>query len=375
MSEALLLLIPTWVSVSLPVFTDTNLDVAYLGSAYSGGVSASNGGGTLVFAVASGTLPPGVTLDTATGTFPGTPTAIGVYTFTISATNEAGTTTTGTLTIVVAVNVFTQSLNPNRVTNGDFASGLTGWNSVGSPSTLEVVGGRLHVIGSANAGVSAAALFSPMLALGVYEIIYDVQVVSGSLFTLQSPSNTAGYVASHNAGVNQTFYGLGSPPSVVQRGSLITGGSGVSEFYFGNHVVAFITQNSIWTMQSANGTYTLSFTLPASPKAGQRIDLRIRVQDASNYIVAYLVRNAANTNWDARVDTVSAGAVTSRISSSNVGNIDALRLVSSGSSVDFYTIVGTTPTKRNGTITYAPTYTGITVVHSSPFTPLLITPQ
>lgn len=53
------------------------------------------------FAVDSGSLPAGLTLNPTSGVLSGTPTAIGSSTFTVSATNFAGTDTTGPLGITV----------------------------------------------------------------------------------------------------------------------------------------------------------------------------------------------------------------------------------------------------------------------------------
>lgn len=83
----------------LPSFTDsTVLSGGSLGSAYSDGVTASNGP---TYSVFSGALPTGLSLNTSTGAITGTPSALGVFTFVIRATNATGTADTGTLTITI----------------------------------------------------------------------------------------------------------------------------------------------------------------------------------------------------------------------------------------------------------------------------------
>jgi hypothetical protein len=85
-----------------PAFTaDAPPGGAALGSPYSYTFTAS-GTPAPTFAVASGSLPPGLGLGAANGTLSGTPTATGAYTFTVSASNGIGSpATTPALKITV----------------------------------------------------------------------------------------------------------------------------------------------------------------------------------------------------------------------------------------------------------------------------------
>ncbi len=71
---------PAWGSSSL----NANL---YIGNAYSSTLSA---GYEATYSVSAGSLPTGLSLNSATGEVTGTPTATGLYSFTIRATNSAG---------------------------------------------------------------------------------------------------------------------------------------------------------------------------------------------------------------------------------------------------------------------------------------------
>ena len=56
------------------------------GVAYSTNISATGGVGTITYALTAGAFPPGLTMNTSTGAINGTPTAIGTFNFTITAT-------------------------------------------------------------------------------------------------------------------------------------------------------------------------------------------------------------------------------------------------------------------------------------------------
>lgn len=74
------------------------------GSAYSGSVTASGGTGPYTYAVQSGALPPGLSLNASTGAVTGTPTTPGAFNFVIRATDSASATADTTSTQVVIAN-------------------------------------------------------------------------------------------------------------------------------------------------------------------------------------------------------------------------------------------------------------------------------
>ena len=88
-----------------PVITvnPATLPPGVIGTPYSQTVSATGGTAPYTFALTSGTLPPGLTLNTTTGVISGTPTTSGQYTFTITATDANSCPGSRTYSIVIPV--------------------------------------------------------------------------------------------------------------------------------------------------------------------------------------------------------------------------------------------------------------------------------
>jgi hypothetical protein len=72
-----------------------------VGASYSASMSVSGGKGPYTFSIVSGSLPPGITLNTSTGQLSGKPTTPGTYTFTSKVVDANGSSDTDTCTILV----------------------------------------------------------------------------------------------------------------------------------------------------------------------------------------------------------------------------------------------------------------------------------
>jgi hypothetical protein len=77
-------------------------NVAAVGQTYTSAINLLNVTGTASFTLTSGAIPPGLTFNSTTGTFTGTPTTPGSYTFTFDITDGAGYTLNRTYTVNVA---------------------------------------------------------------------------------------------------------------------------------------------------------------------------------------------------------------------------------------------------------------------------------
>lgn len=134
-----------------------------VGEAFSYTVTASNS--PTSFAVASGTLPNGLTLNTTTGEITGTPTAADFYSAGITATNDGGTSAEVTHDFFIDLGNQTISFDPlAAVTYGDAPFDLTATASSGlpvsfssdNPFVASISGNTVTIVGAGTANITAS---------------------------------------------------------------------------------------------------------------------------------------------------------------------------------------------------------------------------
>ena len=154
-----------------------------VGQNYFGGLSLLNGTGPFTFVVTSGSLPPGIAMTPATGTFSGAPTTAGTYTFTVQVTDADGQTASRQFTIVVQpFAVATTSLPNGTVNQGYFAPIQLSNGAVPFVFTISA--------GSLPPGLTVSALYpngTPGATSGTAGAISGVPTTPGSYsFTVQA---------------------------------------------------------------------------------------------------------------------------------------------------------------------------------------------
>lgn len=85
-----------------PVPIAANLAGGVTGTAYSETINAQGGTSPYAFAVTSGALPTGTTLNSSSGVISGTPSAASTFTFTITVTDSLGFTGSQAFQIIIA---------------------------------------------------------------------------------------------------------------------------------------------------------------------------------------------------------------------------------------------------------------------------------
>ena len=110
----------TLVIAAAPSLANTAPPSGQVAVAYSDALAVTGGTGPFTWAVSGGSLPPGVTLNASTGVLSGTPTASGLYTFTVKVTDSFGLTATQTLSLTVAVGplVINATANASTIAQG-----------------------------------------------------------------------------------------------------------------------------------------------------------------------------------------------------------------------------------------------------------------
>ena len=120
--------------------TTASLPTGVIGNTYSTTLAASGGAGAYTWAVTGGnaSLPPGLTLNTATGVISGTPTATGPTTFTVTVTDsETPTAQTASASLTISVN--NSAPLGITTTTAQLPTGVTG--TAYPPTTLQASGG------------------------------------------------------------------------------------------------------------------------------------------------------------------------------------------------------------------------------------------
>ncbi|WP_370680967.1 putative Ig domain-containing protein [Comamonas sp. GB3 AK4-5] len=153
------------ITITAPTLTmgQGSLPAATAGVAYSQTLTASQGTAPYTYAITTGALPAGLSLDTATGQITGTPSTLGSFSFTVGITDHYGATGSQSYTLQVTGTPVPVA-NPSSMT--------VAANSTANPVSLDLTGGAS----------TSVALFA--------QATHGVALVSG---TSISYTPTAGY--------------------------------------------------------------------------------------------------------------------------------------------------------------------------------------
>ena len=157
--------------------TTPSLPEGVVGQSYSQTLDASGGTPPYTWSVASGSLPPGLTLSSAGGVVSGTPTSSGTYSFTAQVTDGAQTATKSlSITVAAALTVTTSSL-PGGTVGQAYSQNVAATGGSGSYA-WSVQAGALPPGLTLSSGTPNATVAGTPSAAGTYS--FTLQVTDGT---------------------------------------------------------------------------------------------------------------------------------------------------------------------------------------------------
>ncbi len=265
-------------SLPAPVVTASQSKSGIVGSALSYQILASNSPAS--YARASGTLPPGVTLNTTTGILSGTPTTAGTYTPAITATNATGTSAS----VVVAISIVAPApiVTANQIGEGLISSAFSYQIMASSSPTLYtlssgvlpagvtlntatgVLSGTPTASGSYSVAITATNGTSTSPVVMVTLVIDGTPIITSG----QSPTGTVGSPLSYQ------LLAINAPSSYALVGGSLPAG------------VSFNTGTGLLSgTPTAAGSYTPIFTATSARGTSQPVVLTMNIAVAGSLIM------------------------------------------------------------------------------------------
>ncbi|MCX6594427.1 MAG: carboxypeptidase regulatory-like domain-containing protein, partial [Acidobacteria bacterium] len=230
-----------------------------VGAPYSSTLAVTGGTGGNVFAIVSGSLPPGLTLNTTTGAITGTPTAAGTFNVKFSVKDSSGTTVyascSGSCAAVTSFN-FTVPAGQLGSTQPYTANGVTltayGYNGSGTTGTPRALFGKTAG-GNEN-------------GLGIYGTSADNEITTSTFIQVDTndlvakgATNVQMLIGSVQSGEGYDIYGSNTLGTIGTK--LLSGGTSESPFAMpGYGTYRYISVRASAVDVLLNG---ISFVLPS----------------------------------------------------------------------------------------------------------------
>ncbi len=169
------------INAGLAITTGNPLPSGQLNESY-GPVTLAAGGGSgtgYTWSITANAPPPGITLNSSTGTLSGLPTSTGAYSFTVQVTDSAHNTASSTFTINIYPDLsFTPTTLPTAYTGTQYTQSLTGQGGSGSGYTYSIVSGASSLTSLGLNLLSSGAFTGTPTATGTAN--FTVQVKDGA---------------------------------------------------------------------------------------------------------------------------------------------------------------------------------------------------
>ena len=311
-----------------PVWIDNSIyGFAAKGQSYSDGVSATN---SPTYSVVSGSLPPGISLNSSTGAITGTPTVVGLYSFTVRATNSDGyvetslslevilTFSVGMTVGTISNNSFTFSYfvdNENNPSNASVSFSVSPSGTISSPTSFTVSAGGISNGTRTVSGLSAGTTYTVTATMtSGSDTFTDTLEVTTTFpapsFTDASVSSVASTIAAYSDGVsasNTNSYSVvsGSLPSGISLNSSTGALTGTPTTQG--------TYNFVIRATGPGGTADTG-TLTIVVYGDLTADMNVNVYGATNFLDDYFQGQAFDFSFTAENQTSFGATLTLSIS-------------------------------------------------------------
>lgn len=199
--------------------TTTVLAPGTPGSSYNQQLVLTGGTAPYSWGISSGTLPPGLTLDTVVGTIKGTPTTAGTYNFTVKVTDGPGAVANANLTIQVSpvLSITTTSLPDTFINNNSYSQTLLA-SGGRAPYSWSITSGVLPT--GLQLDVNTGIISETPTTLGTFTFVAQVtdadQRTATGTFSIRIFNSTDLFIATNglpgtfvNSSYNQTLTAVG----------------------------------------------------------------------------------------------------------------------------------------------------------------------
>jgi Putative Ig domain len=239
-----------------------SLPAGTVGVAYNQTISATGGAGSFTFAVTSGALPAGLSLNVSSGAITGTPGGSGSSTFTVTATDGNGATGARSYTVMINAAV---AVNPTSLANGTVG--------VAYSQTVSATGGSGSYTFSVSSGTLPAGL---SLNTGSGAITGTPTSAGSSSFTITATdgngaTGSRAYTVSIAVGISVSPTSLAAGTVGIAYSQTISASGGTGSFTFSvtaGTLPAGLTLDSSGVLSGTPTTAaTSSFTITATDSA------------------------------------------------------------------------------------------------------------
>lgn len=287
-----------------------------LGVAYTGRLTASGGTPPYVYAISSGSLPTGLSLNTSTGEITGTPSATGYFEFTAAVTDSIPDTVSKVVSITINSGIGVAGTFAPGEVGIAYSSGLAATGGV-PPYTWTVASGTLPTSTSINSGTGIVS-GTPTVA-GTFNVTIRATDTNGDFqdfpssivialavdLTGTAPGGFVGvsysFAPTTTGGVAPFSYSISS--GTIPAGCSFSSASGT---VFGTPTTAATYTFSIHVLDALGGVDTLACSVVIATAGATTGQAAIQFEDEGS--------NLGSSGTATEVDFVGAGVTATRVS-------------------------------------------------------------